>query len=157
MKNRRPVKRIATLVALMLVTIFTTVQFSQAQEEAQAKLSPSKITVSQLQGTWTATLSGVNGCGTATLLITFTLDASGNGTQTSTHNHTAGCGDSSTSGLPVQIQSFNSNGSGFIAIGCGTGCGYGFYMQVTGNKQIINLGAQSVPGNYLAGVAVRIP
>jgi hypothetical protein len=157
MNNRRTAKRIATLVALVLVTVFSAVQYSQAQAEEDGARSnrAAPITVSQLQGTWTATLGGVNGCGTATLLITFTLDATGNGKQTSTQNHTAGCGNSKTSGLPVQIQSFHSNGSGFIAFGCGAGCGYGFYMQVSGNKQIFNMAPQSVPGNYLAGVAIR--
>jgi hypothetical protein len=150
MNNHRPSERIATMVALVLVTIFSTVQFSQAQK------APS-IKVSDLKGSWTATLTGVNGCGTAALLINFTLDATGNGTQTTTVNHQAPtpCGDSTTSGLPVQIQAFNPNGSGFIAFGCGTGCGYGFYIQVSRDKQEFNLAPQSVVGNFLGGVAIR--
>ena len=155
MNTRRPAIRIMTLLTLVLVTISLATQLSQAQDGARSS-APAPIVVSQLQGTWTATLSGVNGCGTATLLITFTLDAKGNGLQTSAQNHTAGCGDSTTTGLPVQVQSLNSHGSGFIAIGCGTGCGFGFNLQVAPNRQMFNLGAQSVPGNYLAGVAVRV-
>jgi hypothetical protein len=154
MKKHRPAKGIATLVALVLVTMSSAVRFVQAQDGTRSNIKP-EITVSQLKGTWTATLTGVNGCGTATLLITFNLDAIGNGTQTTTVNHTAGCGDSTTHGLSVQIQSFNPNGSGFIAFGCGPGCGYGFYMQVSGNRQVFNMAPQLVPGNYLGGVAIR--
>jgi len=131
------------------------VPFSAARENAKLPAAP--ITIDLIAGTWTATLSGVTGCGTSTLVTTFKLDATGNGTQSVSVLHTAGCGDQNLAGQPVQIQSFNSHGTGFIALGCGSGCGFGFNMQVNGGKQVFNLGAQPVSGNYLAGVAVRRP
>jgi hypothetical protein len=155
MNNSRPASRIAIVIAMVLVAVFSVVHFSPS---LGAVSTPSAgITLTNMQGTWTATLSGVNGCGVATLVITFTLDATGNGTQTSTQTHTAGCGDSTTSGQAAQIQSLDSDGNGFIALGCGTGCGYGFYMQVAKNREIFNMGPQMVSGNYLAGVAIRNP
>lgn len=143
-------KQIGSLVATILGLAILAVPLGA---QSPAKAAP--ISISQLQGTWTASLSGVTGCGTSTLQTTFTLDATGNGTQKSAVLHTAGCGDVNESGLPAQIQSLNSNGNGFIALGCGTGCGFGFDIQVSRNIQVFNMGAQTVPGNYLAGVAVR--
>ena len=142
-------------VKFAVVTLFVAllaVGFGVAQTAPDA---PTPITIAQLKGTWTAALSGVTGCGVSTLTVTFTLDSTGNGTQLNTIGHTAACGDSVTSGQPVQIQSFNPDGSGFIAFGCGAGCGFGFNMQVNKAKQVFNLGPQSVPGNYLAGTAVK--
>lgn len=85
----------------------------------------------------------------------FTLDAQGKGTQTGTTEHTAGCGELDHTGDSAEIQALNPDGSGFIAFGCGVGCGFGFTFQLSHSKEIFNLAAQSVPGNYLAGVAVR--
>jgi hypothetical protein len=150
MKYRRA-KQIGCLVAAAFGLAILAVPLS-AQRAAKVA---APISISQLQGTWTASLSGVTGCGTSTLQTTFTLDATGNGTQKSAVLHTAGCGDVNESGQPVQIQSLSSNGNGFIALGCGSGCGFGFDIQVSRNIQVFNMGAQTVPGNYLAGVAVR--
>ena len=127
-------------------------RFTAAQGDTEQPVARS---VSQLKGTWFATFSGVTGCGVSTLMTTFTLDATGNGTQLSSVGHTAACGDTEQTGQSVQIQAFHADGSGFIAFGCGPGCGFGFTMQVAPNKQVFNMGPQSVPGNYLAGVAVR--
>ena len=149
MTHGRPM--IANFVAFTLVLALSAVRVATAQDLA----TPPVNTIAQLKGSWTATLSGVTGCGTTTMLINFTLDATGNGSQTSTVGHSVGCGDTTTSGQFVQVQSFNPDGSGFIAFGCGTGCGFGFHLLVAKNKQLFNLGAQSVPGNYLAGLAIR--
>ena len=140
----------ATVIFALAISI---APFSGAQDAAKPPVTP--ITIAQLKGTWSATLSGVTGCGTTTLTTTFTLDASGNGSQLAGVQHTAGCGDIDLTGLSAQIQSFNGDGSGFIAFGCGSGCGLGFNMQVNKTKQVFNLGPQAVPGNYLAGVAVK--
>ena len=140
----------ATVIFALAISI---APFSGAQDAAKPPVPP--ITIAQLKGTWNATLSGVTGCGTTTLTTTFTLDASGNGTQLAGVQHTAACGDIDLTGLSAQIQSFNGDGSGFIAFGCGSGCGLGFNMQVNKTKQVFNLGPQSVPGNFLAGVAVK--
>lgn len=145
--NHRFVRPVGSLIALVLAFTLSAVPFSMA--------SITPITVAQLAGTWTATLSGVTGSGTSTLITTFKLDSTGNGTQIAAVEHTAGCGDIDQTGQAVQIQSLNGDGSGFIAFGCGPGCGFGFYMQVPKNRQLFNLGPQSVPGNYLAGVAVK--
>lgn len=150
MNRNRTTRKIAMFTAAVLVLTFSAVQHSAAQ-----KTQTPLITVSQMKGTWTATLSGVTGCGVTTLVTTFTLDATGNGTQTSAMEHTAGCGDTDQSGQSAQIQSFNADGSGFIALGCGTDCGFGFTIQVAKSKQLFNLGPQLVSGNFLAGVAIR--
>ncbi len=146
-------KRVVTGAAAMLVVIFAAVMFSAAQDKPNAN---PPLTISQMKGTWVAALSGVTGCGTTTLETTFTLDATGNGTQTSATQHTAGCGDIDLSGQTAQIQQFNADGSGFIALGCGAGCGFGFDIQVVkAGPQAFTMAPQTVPGNYLAGVALR--
>lgn len=113
-------------MAFRLVLALSAVPFVTAEDLANRSVN----TMAQLKGLWTATLSGVTGCGTTTMLINFTLDATGNGVQTSTVGHSAGCGDTTTSGQFVQVQSFNPDGSGFIAFGCGSGCGFGFNLQM---------------------------
>ena len=146
-------KRFATGAAALLVITFAAVIFSAAQDKPNANPA---LTISQMKGTWVAALSGVTGCGTTTLETTFTLDATGNGTQTSATQHTAGCGDIDLSGQTAQIQQFNADGSGFIALGCGSGCGFGFDIQVVkAGPQAFTMAPQTVPGNYLAGVALR--
>jgi hypothetical protein len=53
MKKHRPAKGIASLVALVLVTLVSAAQFGQAQDGTRSNTEP-EITVSQLKGTWTA-------------------------------------------------------------------------------------------------------
>lgn len=113
------------------------------------------LTLAEMKGSWTAALSGVTGCGVSTLSIEFTLDAQGKGTQTDSTEHTAACGDLNNTGLYVELQALNPNGSGFIAFGCGVGCGFGFTIQVARSRELFNMAPEPVPGNYLAGVAVR--
>ena len=150
---RNSSKKVATGAAALLVITFASVMFSAAQEQQQVK---APITISQMKGTWVAALSGVTGCGTTTLETTFTLDATGNGTQISATQHTAGCGDIDLSGQTAQLQQLNADGSGFIALGCGSGCGFGFDIQVVkAGPQAFTMAPQTVPGNYLAGVALR--
>ncbi|HKS74881.1 MAG TPA: hypothetical protein VJQ82_16870 [Terriglobales bacterium] len=149
---KQSVKRVAISGAALLVVAFAAVTFSAAQEKANQPT----FSISQMKGTWVAALSGVTGCGTTTLETTFTLDANGNGTQISATQHTAGCGDIDLSGQTAQIQLFNADGSGFIALGCGSGCGFGFDIQVVkAGPQAFTMAPQTVPGNYLAGVALR--
>ena len=146
-------KRVVTGAAAMLVVTLAAAMSSAAQDKPNAN---PPLTISQMKGTWVAALSGVTGCGTTTLETTFTLDATGNGTQTSATQHTAGCGDIDLSGQTAQIQQFNADGSGFIALGCGSGCGFGFDIQVVkAGPQAFTMAPQTVPGNYLAGVALR--
>ena len=150
---KQSTKRFATGAAALLFVTLTAVMFSAAQDKPKAN---PPITISQMKGTWVAALSGVTGCGTTTLETTFTLDATGNGTQISATQHTVGCGDIDLSGQTAQIQQFNADGSGFIALGCGSGCGFGFDIQVVkAGPQAFTMAPQTVPGNYLAGVALR--
>lgn len=150
---KQSAKRFTTGAAALLVLMLAAVMFSAAQDKPNAN---PPLTISQMKGTWVAALSGVTGCGTTTLETTFTLDATGNGTQTSATQHTAGCGDIDLSGQTAQIQQFNADGSGFIALGCGSGCGFGFDIQVVkAGPQAFTMAPQAVPGNYLAGVALR--
>jgi len=153
MKQSQRTKR-AVMAALAIAVILCTASMFSAAEDG-ASVRPA-FNLGQLKGTWTASLSGVTGCGVTTLQTTFTLDATGNGTQTSATQHTVGCGDIDLSGQFVQIQQFNPDGSGFIALGCGSGCGFGFYIQVVkAGPQAFNLAPQAVPGNFLSGVALR--
>ena len=150
---KQSTKRVATGAAAMLIVTLAAVILSTAQEASKTN---APFSISQMKGTWVAALSGVTGCGTTTLETTFTLDATGNGTQTSATQHTAGCGDIDLSGQSAQIQQFNADGSGFIALGCGSGCGFGFDIQVVkAGPQAFTMAPQAVPGNYLAGVALR--
>jgi hypothetical protein len=153
MTNSRRSQTIATFAAAMLILAASAVPFSAAQNHTRG-VQPG-VVISQMAGTWYATLSGVTGCGVTTLTTTFTLDSTGNGTQTSATQHTAGCGDIDLSGQTSQLQVFNSDASGFLALGCGSGCGFGFNIQVAKNGQVFVLGAQAVSGNYLAGTAIR--
>jgi len=113
------------------------------------------VTLKQMQGSWVAALSGVTGCGVSTLAMEFTLDAQGKGTQLSSAEHTAGCGELDHAGDYVDLQVLNPDGSGFIAFGCGVGCGFGFTFQLSHSKEVFNMAPEPVPGNYLAGLAVR--
>jgi hypothetical protein len=151
MKHSRVAKGVANLVASTLIATLLAPHQSMAEE----RQGDSTVNLRQLTGTWTAALSGVTGCGVSTLITTFTLDATGNGTQISAIEHTAACGAIDQSGQIAQIQSLNPDGSGFLALGCGVGCGFGFYFQLSRNLQMFNMGPESVPGNYLAGTAVR--
>ncbi len=182
MKYHRSTRRIVTLGAVFIFAVATfTFDLTLKAQEAREKIILSKssgsptatptptpaaphptptaatgpVTLKDMQGSWTAALSGVTGCGVSTLAMEFTLDAQGKGTQTSSTEHTAACGELDHTGDSAEIQSLNPNGSGFIAFGCGVGCGFGFTIQVSHSRDIFNMAPQSVPGNYLAGVAIR--
>jgi hypothetical protein len=113
------------------------------------------LTLSDMRGSWTASLSGYTGCGNAAEYYEFTLDSFGRGTQSLHSSHTLGCGDATLPGLSVEIQALNPDGSGFIAFECGPGCGFGFFIQVSRNREMFSMAPQLVGGNYLVGVAVR--
>ena len=182
MKYHRSTRRIVTLGAVFIFAVATfTFDLTLKAQEAREKIILSKssgsptatptptpaaphptptaatgpVTLKDMQGSWTAALSGVTGCGVSTLAMEFTLDAQGKGTQTSSTEHTAACGELDHTGDSAEIQSLNPNGSGFIAFGCGVGCGFGFTIQGSHSRDIFNMAPQSVPGNYLAGVAIR--
>jgi len=169
----------------MLVIAFSTTQFStdlMAQEDRQKIIlsgarggatptltptpprptptprptaTPPGLTLSQMKGSWTASLSGFHGCGEATEYWEFTLNEFGQGTQSLHSSHTRGCGDGTASGLWVELQTLNPDGSGFIGFECGPSCGFWFTIQVSRNREMFNMAAEHVGGNYLAGVAVR--
>ena len=173
--------KIAAAVALLLLPVFSPSLSAQAREDiilsgGRGPTTPTPtptaprptptptpprptptpaLTLAEMKGSWTAALSGVTGCGVSTLSIEFTLDAQGKGTQTASTEHTAACGELNNTGLFVELQSLNPDGSGFIAFGCGVGCGFGFTIQVARSRELFNLAPEPVPGNYLAGVAVR--
>jgi hypothetical protein len=113
------------------------------------------LTMSQMKGSWTAALSGFAGCGQTTEYWEFTLDEFGRGTQSVHSSHTNGCGDNTASGYWVILDSLNPDGTGFIGFECGDSCGFWFTIQVSRNREMFNMSAEHVGGNYLAGVAVR--
>ena len=155
MKHSASARRI--LIALVL-TLFS-VSLGLAQEvklaESEKETAATGFAVSDLQGDWVATFSGFTGCGVSTLIIEFNLDAAGNGTQTLQAGHSDGCGDNTYTDRPVGIHFLNPDGRGEIGFDCGPPCGFVFPMQVSRNKQVFNMSAESVGGNYLAGSAVK--
>ncbi|MEO7852207.1 MAG: hypothetical protein ABIR94_08130 [Rubrivivax sp.] len=114
-----------------------------------------RVGYADLYGPWTATLSGVTGCGPSAMHVAIVMDSKGVGTATlTTHGQ---CGDSVLAGQSFTIQSLNVNGSGTANLTCGPGCGWNLRFQVNPDRQIMNLvDVDPVnPGNYIAGVAVH--
>ncbi|MEP6502858.1 MAG: hypothetical protein ABJD97_05990 [Betaproteobacteria bacterium] len=108
-----------------------------------------------LAGTWSATLSGFTGCGQSAMLVAINLNAAGTGTATlTTHGQ---CGDSVAPGQTFKVLTLNTNGTGTANLTCGAGCGWNLRLQVSPDRQIMNLiDIDPVnPGNYIAGVAVH--
>jgi len=180
MRHDRSAVRVTIRSTVVWVIAFSTVLFSaglMAQEErqrvvlsggrGQATPTPPRatptprptdtpaLTLSSMRGSWTAALSGFHGCGEATEYWEFTLNELGQGTQSVHSSHTRGCGDSTASGYWVELQTLNPDGTGFIGFQCGDGCGFWFSIQVSRNREMFNMSAEHVGGNYLAGVAVR--
>ena len=108
-----------------------------------------------LAGNWTATLNGFTGCGSSAMLVTFNLNSAGAGTASlTTHGQ---CGDSVATGQTFKVTALNTNGTGTAGLSCGVGCGWNLRLQVSPDRQIMNLiDVDPVnPGNYIAGVAVH--
>ena len=113
------------------------------------------IAYPDLTGTWNATLSGFTGCGQSAMLVTIYLNSAGSGTATlTTHGQ---CGDSVATGQTFKVTALNTNGTGTANLTCGVGCGWNLRLQVSPDRQIMNLiDIDPVnPGNYIAGVAVH--
>ena len=113
------------------------------------------IAYPDLAGNWSATLSGFTGCGSSAMLVSFNLNAAGVGTATLTTH--GSCGDSVASGQTFKVTGLNINGTGTANLTCGVGCGWNLRLQVSPDRQIMNLiDVDPVnPGNYIAGVAVH--
>jgi hypothetical protein len=145
MNPRRKSTRFAVLGLLLLATIGSLVGVSAAA---------SPITIAQLAGPWQIAVSGNNGCGVSSLLYTGKLDSTGHSTGTLVGS-SAGCGPSTTT-QTFNILSLNGNGSGTAGLTCGAGCGWVFNIQVSRNKQVINMvDVHDGGANVLAGTAVK--
>ena len=144
MKN----KTAGALALLLVATIASVPAVLSAQD---AKVKPA-ITIAQLAGPWQIALVGNTGCGITSILFTGTMNSAGNAPGTLIGN--SGCGPSNTS-QHFWIESLNSNGSGTAGLSCGEGCGWLLSIQVSPNKQVINLVDITDPANYLAGTAVK--
>ena len=108
-----------------------------------------------LAGSWVATLSGFTGCGSSAMLVAINLNSSGVGTATlTTHGQ---CGDSVVTAQTFKVTALNTAGTGTANLSCGVGCGWNLRLQVSPDRQIMNLiDVDPVnPGNYIAGVAVH--
>ena len=108
-----------------------------------------------LAGNWTATLSGFTGCGSSAMLVAINLNSAGVGTATlTTHGQ---CGDSVATGQTFKVTALNTNGTGTAGLSCGVGCGWNLKIQVSPDRQTMNLiDVDPVnPNNYIAGVAVH--
>jgi hypothetical protein len=148
MKAQRQVASVAGALALLLVA---TVAFVPASAQ-DTKVNPA-ITVAQLAGPWQIAVVGNTGCGQTSLLFTGTLNAGGQSTGTLIGS--SGCGPSDNT-QTFTINSLNADGSGTAGLSCGDDCGWNFTIQVSPNKQVINLvDVTDGDGNYLAGTAVK--
>jgi hypothetical protein len=149
MKVQRQVVSVAGAFALLLIA---TIAFVPVVASAQdANIAP-EIKVAQLAGTWQIAVVGNTGCGQTSLLFTGTLSPSGQSTGTLIGN--SGCGPSNNT-QTFTINSLNANGSGTAGLSCGVDCGWNFTIQVSPNRQVINLVDVTDPNNYLAGTAVK--
>jgi hypothetical protein len=120
--------------------------------------SPSgDVAISDLTGSWQATLYGKGGCGIGSDVVTFTLNTGGVANNATTTSHTTGCGDGTSTGNTFTVQSLNSDGSGTANLTCGTGCGFNFNIQVSPDRSTFNLVdvSSANPGNFLAGTAIN--
>jgi hypothetical protein len=124
---------------------------------AVRKSSSGKLVVSDLTGSWQATLYGSTGCGVGTTVLSFTLNSSGVASNISETYHTVGCGDGSSNTNSFTILSLNSDGSGTANLTCGTGCGWNFDIQVSPDRSTFNLvDVYSLNvGNFQAGSAIN--
>jgi hypothetical protein len=138
----------ALFVALLLVSLMSLATFGSATD---VKTKP-PITVSQLAGNWQLAVVGNTGCGTSSLLFTGTMNSAGVASGTLTAN--SGCGETSNS-QTFTILSLKHNGSGTAGLTCGSGCGWTFNLQVSPNRQVINLVDVTDPNNWLAGTVVK--
>jgi hypothetical protein len=108
--------------------------------------------ISQLAGSWQATLVIDGGCGLGTKLVNFKLNSSGVGTATAKY-HTPGCGNNEQTG-EMTLASLNPDGSGTAELIFG-GSVFSFNIQVSPNRQVINMVDIIDPGNYDEGSAIR--
>jgi hypothetical protein len=147
---RRHLARLASLVVLSITALAAQGQTVERQP----------LAVSQLAGSWTATLVGNTGCAFTSMLVTFTLDSAGTGTATITANSSSanpGCGPGVNNGQTFAINTLNADGSGTANLTCGPDCGWEFNIQLAPHREIFNLVDVVNDGNYLAGTAVRQP
>jgi hypothetical protein len=141
------------LGAVSALLLTATIALSPAVATAQNEKAKPEITLAQLVGPWQIAVAGNTGCGQSSFVFTGNLNASGESTGTLTSN--SGCGPSETT-QNFTITSLSANGSGTAGLTCGNGCGWTFTIQVSQNKQVINLvDITDGNGNYLAGTAVK--
>lgn len=148
MKHYRQPARFALSSVLMLVVLTSLVTFGTA---AEVKTKP-PITIAQLKGPWQVAVVGNTGCGISSLLYNGTLDGQGKSSGTLTFN--SGCGLSTTAET-FDILSLKSDGSGTAGLTCGSGCGWVFNIQVSPNRQVMNMVDVTDANNWLAGSAVK--
>jgi len=145
MNPRRKSTRFAVLRLLLLATVGSLVGVSAAALP---------ITIAQLAGPWQVAVTGNTGCGVSSLLYNGKLDSIGHSTGT-LNGSSAGCGSSTTTET-FNILTLNGNGSGTAGLTCGAGCGWVFNIQVSRNKQVINMvDVHDGGSNVLAGTAVK--
>lgn len=87
-------------------------------------------------------------------ILAFTGTMNSSGVATGTLTGSSGCGPSSNT-QTFTITGLAANGSGTAGLTCGPGCGWTFNIQVSPNKQVINLVDVTDPNNWLAGTAVK--
>jgi len=113
------------------------------------------VTPSDLYGNWVATLSGFTGCGQAAMHVAINMNATGTGTATlTTHGQ---CGNTVLPGQTFRILTLDTNGTGTANLTCGPGCGWNLRVQVSPDRQTMNLidVDRANPGNFIAGVAIH--
>jgi len=113
------------------------------------------ITLPDLAGTWIATLGGFTGCGQSAMHVVISMNNAGSGTATITGH--GQCGDGVTPGQTFKVLTLNSNGTGTAGLSCGAGCGWSLRIQVSPDRQTMNLVDvdPANPGNFLVGTAIH--
>lgn len=113
------------------------------------------VTNSDLYGYWTATFSGFTGCGQTAMHVAMQMGSAGTGTATITQH--GQCGDKVIPGQTFRVLTLDSNGTGTANLTCGVSCGWNLRIQVSPDRQTMNLVDVDPinPGNYIAGVAVH--
>ena len=113
------------------------------------------VTNTDLYGYWTAANSGFTGCGQTAMHVAVQMGSAGTGNATITQH--GQCGNRVIAGQTFRVLTLDSNGTGTANLSCGVGCGWNLRIQVSPDRQIMNLVSVDPvnPGNYIAGVAVH--
>jgi Tfp pilus assembly protein PilX len=147
MSFRRQSGRLASLVALMLVTLLS------VAIPAAAQSGPKAVTLANLAGSWKTTIVGQGSCGIGAEVLVFTLNSTGSATDVAYTAHTVECGNQQFTDQLFTITSLSSDGSGTAEVNI-NGAVRNFTVQVSPNHQVFSLVDVTDVGHYQAGTGI---